>query len=201
MPPTNETEINNVWASTVKDDDAVELVTCPSGQTCYARRPGLEGLMLSGELMNLDSLTSLVDQKHLRRVRGGNGVADDEVKIDADKLMTDPKALQSIISLADRLVPQIVVTPRVLCHYTMEDDKRVVVSDDDRLDNVVYTDQIDFQDKLFLMNYGLAGTRDAERFRAESAGVVAGVVSVESVPMPAKRAGSGNRSKARKRGK
>jgi hypothetical protein len=194
MPPINETPINDVWA-TGSTQDEIETITCPSGQTCRARRPGLEGLMMSGQLLNLDSLTSIVDSKHIRRVKGGKGKADSP-EVDALSVMKDPKALRDIIRMADQLLPQIVVEPRVAIHYVIKDDEQVDIKSEDREAGVVYTDQIDFQDKLFIFQYGMAGTRDAERFRRESAGAVAGLAPLEDVQHAAKRTRSGKAAKA-----
>lgn len=182
---------NNVWSNTAPASDAaVEELTCPSGQTCLAKRTGLEGLMYSGQLLKLDSLTSMVDKKHVRRVRGGKGVEDAD-EIDAKSLMGDPNAIKTIIRLADALLPEILVEPRVAIHYTINDeDEEEVIPTEDREPGMVYTDQIDYIDKMFLMNYGMAGTRDAERFRGESGALVGHVLPSEAMARPAQRSGA-----------
>jgi hypothetical protein len=193
---------NNVWASTAPtSDQAVEELTCPSGQTCLAKRTGLEGLMYSGQLLKLDALTGMVDKKHVRRVRGGNGVEDAD-ELDARSLMGDPKAIKTIVRLADALLPQILVEPRVAVHYTInDDDEEVPIPTEDREPGVVYTDQIDYIDKMYLMNYGMAGTRDAERFRGESGALVGDLVPSETVARNPQRSGPRKNTRKGKRGR
>lgn len=194
MPSTNENfEINNVWGQ--DPDEKVEQLTLPSGQTCLAKRPGLESLMFSGHLLDLDTLTATVDKKHIRRVRGGNGVSDG-VDIDPASILKDPDALRKIIRLADSLLPQIVVEPKVAIHYTTDDeDVDHPIPKESRKPGLIYTDQIHYEDKMFLMQFGIGGTRDAEQFREQSGQAVASVVPIEGVQ------GAPERTRPRKKSK
>lgn len=172
---------NNVWGQKPVDD-TMEL-TVPSGQTCTARRIGLDALMEAGILGEADTLTGIVDRKHVRRVRGANGVADHD-DIDADSVMKDPEALKAVMVLADKAVPHIVVEPKVVCHW---DDKGQSIPVERRVEGVIYTDMIGFEDKMFLFDFGVGGSSDVARFRERSEAALAGVGDVQAVPMPTER--------------
>lgn len=196
MPSTDETTINDVWLQQHKTGPAVELITLPSGQTCKAKRPGLEGLMLSGQLLQLDTLTSVVDRQHVRRVKGGHGADHDE--INAASLMKDPESLKRILRLADSLLPQVVVEPQVVLHWTT--DAAGVETNlplEGRDPNLVYTDYVSYEDKMFLLQYAVGGSRDVDRFREESQAALGGVAPGEGIPRKTKRPNAGKRNKSR----
>lgn len=178
MPPTNP--INNVWASS-PSEGSTELLTTPSGQTCQAKRLGMVGIVEAGLLGDADTLTAFVDSKHVKRVRGGKGADRDEINVAS--LMKDPDELKKVIMLVDRATPHIVMDPVVRLHFTDEKDGSTLrIPDADREAGVVYTDQIGFEDKMYLFNWAVGGTADVERFRSESSDAVAGVGDVPRVP-------------------
>lgn len=209
MPPTNEptaqSTVNNVWASS-PIGEAIEFLTLPSGQTCRAKRVGLEGMMAAGLLGEFDSLSSFVGSKHVNRVRqaGGNKVKEE---LSAQSMMKDPTALKKIILLVDRALPTIVVEPRVLSHVEIvtEADKADDMPEtrsipkEDREEGVVYTDQIGLEDKMYLFNYAVGGTRDLERFRSESASDVAGMAASEGVQHETQRPSGGRKQRGSRR--
>lgn len=181
---------NNVWGQKPVDD-TTEL-TVPSGQTCTARRIGLDALMEAGILGEADTLTGIVDRKHVRRVRGANGVADHD-EMDASSIMKDPEALKAIMTLADKAVPHIVVEPKVLCHW---DDNGESIPDAQRVEGAIYTDMIGFEDKMFLFDFGVGGSSDVARFRERSEAALASVADVQAVPVPS--VGTGRPRKRKK---
>lgn len=195
MPPT----INNVWANTSAEGTTVHLTT-PSGQTCHATRLGLPGIVKAGVLGEADSLTAFVDKKHIKRVRGGKGVEDHD-EINMESIMNDPDQLGKIVMLVDRVLPLVVQDPKIYLHFTDEKDDAgkdvtVRVPDDKRETDGVYTDQIGLEDKMYLFNWTVGGTGDAERFSGEASSVVAAVEHGQGVSRGAKRT---PRAKNRKR--
>lgn len=183
---------NNVWGS--KTAEATEEITVPSGQTCRVRRIGMEGLMEAGILGEADTLTGIVDSKHIRRVRGANGKADMD-EVDPMSIMKDPKALKAILTLADKALPHVVVEPRVLLHFDAETG--VSIPEDQRVEGAIYTDMVGFEDKMFLLDYSVGGTRDVATFRQGSAAGVAGVADGEGVPVSSVRTGGSRKRKKR----
>jgi len=179
MPPTN----NNVWSSNVPTG-AVENITLPSGQTCDARKIGMEGLIVAGVMEEADSLSVLVDTKHLRKVRGAKGRVDG-TEIDPGALMRDGKALAGMTSMVDKCLPLIVADPPVSYHL---DGDGLPIPVNQRKAGQVYTDQIDMLDKFELFTWSVGSLGDLESFRKQTAPDVAGVGDGQAVPRPSKRA-------------
>ena len=155
----------------------MEDLTVPSGQVCLVRRPGLEGLMKAGVLNRMDSLSGIVSEKHIKRVKGkGSKAAGDQEEIDALSLMNDPKAMDEVIEVVDKVVCHVVVKPEV--HRTPND---VTL----RKPGIVYADMVDIIDKMFIFNFVVGGTRDIATFRGGLDSVVGGLEDLEGVPAAA----------------
>lgn len=152
----------------------MEDLTVPSGQMCLVRRPGFEGLMKAGVLQNVDSLTQVVNEKHLKRVQGEDPSA--ALEIDMSSLMKDEGAMDDVTNVIDKVICHCVVKPEI--HRTPNDVTR-------RQPGVVYADMVDLVDKMFIFNYVVGGTRDLESFRSGLGEVVGGVEAGEGVPSPA----------------
>lgn len=172
---------NNVWASTTPASEFEHRVL-PSGQECDARKIGVEELVMAGVVTETDSLAGLVDQKYIRKVRGGKGP--DTETIDTTGLMRDGKALGSLVSMIDRCLPLIVVDPQVLCHT---DKDGTPIPKADRKAGMVYTDQINVMDKMELFTWSVGDAVEMEPFRGTAAGDVAGVGNGKKVRKPAQR--------------
>jgi hypothetical protein len=198
MPPTRKFKANNVWAQQAILGSAEQL-TLPSGQTCLAKRIGMDGMLEAGILGEADSLTAYVGRKHVRRVRGAKGTPDGE-QVNISSVMRDPEAIKAMVFLMDRAVPLIVVDPKVHLHFEFLDNGQTkMIPVEDREPGEVYTDQIGFEDKAYLFQYAVGGTRDLERFRQQSADAVAGVDNGEDVSVPAERSTRDRSSASRRR--
>lgn len=144
-------------------------VTCPSGQLALVKRPGVQGLIEAGVLHEMDSLTGLVESKHIRRVKGG------APEVDVKSLLKEPKQLESVMSVVDRILVYVVVKPELALAWEEKDGTRTEIPMADRKPDKVYTDQIELDDKMFIFNYAVGGTRNLERFREQSEAALAGV--------------------------
>jgi hypothetical protein len=200
MPPV----VNNVWANTAPSSIG-EQITLPSGQTCVARRMDVEHLVEAGVLEQADSLTSIVEAKHVRKVRGGKGP--DRDTLNPEGIMRDPDALRSILTVADRAIPLIVIEPRVMLHYkviiedsvetpgkpvrrqqmlTAEDRKKIAEQNPSQV--IVYTDQIGLTDKLELFAWAMGDLGGLQTFRGLGTGADVGTVADGAViPRKTKR--------------
>lgn len=194
MPPTDNFTPNSVWADTTPAGITEEL-TLPSGQTCAAVRMGMQGLLEAGILTEADSLTATVSA-HTRKVKGAKG-RPDGVELDEASMLRDPDALKGLITMADKALPHIVQSPRVVLHYKLQKDgstksltplERARIKQESDSPLVVFTDQIGLDDKLFLFDWSVGGVAKATPFREESDSDVGGVVAQSSVPVPTKRA-------------
>jgi hypothetical protein len=54
-----------------------------------------------------------------------------------------------------------------------------------RNDDLLYVDEIDLEDKLFILNFGVGGSRDLEAFRLATDGGVGSVPASTDVQLPA----------------
>lgn len=157
---------NNVWGSATPAGVEEEL-TLPSGQTCRARKMSIEGMIESGMLADADVLTAKV-QKHTRKVKGAKGKADGE-ELNQLSLLKDPSAMKSLTTLLDRALPAIVTSPPVKMHYVTtrvgKTEVTKVVPPEDREEGFVYTDQIDFADKMHLFDWAAGGLASMLSFR------------------------------------
>jgi hypothetical protein len=206
MPPTpNDNEpqtINNIWGSSALGKTV--FLTCPSGQTVYAKVIGLEGVVKTGVMGEADSLTAFVGKHFVKQVREGKGAPPTET-IDADRLLKSPDMLQKIVKMVDALMPYVIADPVVKCHYAVlnagtPQEDTIMISLSDRVPGYVYTDQIDLPDKMFLFNFAMSGVADAESFRKESEAALGVVADGPGVPGEAKRSnGSGKRRRPRRR--
>lgn len=138
----------------------------PSGQLCLVRRPGMEGLMKSGVLHNVDSLSQIVNEKHLKRAKGK---ADE---INMSSLMEDEEGLEQVMTVIDKVICHCVVKPEI---FRAPNDVTL------RKPGVVYTDMVDLVDKMAIFNFVVGGTRDMESFRAGLDELVGGVEAGEGV--------------------
>lgn len=191
MPPTKKTNSEftptSVWADTapVIAGDEEEL-TLPSGQTCRARKIGMEGLLQAGLISEADTLSSLVDAKHIRKVRGAKGKADGE-ELDAQSLVKDPKGMAALIEMTDRALPLIVVSPTVVSN---KDETGAVIPLKERKKGLVYTDQIGMLDKFELFTWAVGDMANLQNFRGDAAkGAVAAVGARKGVSRQTKRTG------------
>jgi hypothetical protein len=147
---------------------STEELRTPSGQLCLVMRPGMEGLMKAGVLHNVDTLSQVVNAKHLKRVAGKA----DEINVSS--LMDDPDALDEVTHVVDKIVCHCVVQPQVF--MTPNDVTR-------REAGVVYADMVDLVDKMFIFQYVVGGTRDLETFRGGLSVPVGSVEDGASVPV------------------
>lgn len=193
MPSENFTP-NNVWGSTAPEGSEEEL-TLPSGQTCRAKKVTVTSMIEAGILNNADSLTAMVDQ-YTRKVKGGKGVADGTPIVD-NKILGDSKALKMMIEMADRSLPEIVISPPVHLHFSeqvigkttvtkkLNDDQRAVIRA--ATPGVIFTDQIDLEDKMELFEWGVGGLKAFSSFREGPTTDVGDVVPVVGPAKPTKR--------------
>lgn len=149
----------------------LEDLTVPSGQLCLVRRPGMQGLIKAGVLRNVDSLSQIVNEKHLKRV---DGKATDEINMTS--LMSDEEGMDEVLHVMDKVVCHVVVKPEI--HMTPGDVTR-------RQAGVVYADMVDLVDKMAIFNYAVGGTRDMESFREGLGDVVGGLAAGEGVHVQA----------------
>lgn len=180
--------INNVWGS---QKSTVEL-ECPSGQMCLVRKPDPQILVTLGIADKVDVLTKLVDTKHVKRVKGKPST--DPAQVDLSTFSKNPKAMTDVFSLADRVVEAVVIEPHVLRPVSRDidgspllvknakgEEVEVPLPWNDRQEGQIYTDMIDFPDRMFIFQHAVGGDVDLASFREQSKSDVSGVADGKDV--------------------
>lgn len=137
----------------------------PSGQLALVRKPSIESLISAGVLHSMDTLTPAA-QSLLKQVEGASNISTEQV----EKLMEDPKVVDDMLHIVDKIVCHVVIKPQV--QMTPNDATA-------REPGVIYTDMIDLADRMFILQYTLQGQRDLAPFRDESAPTVGGLESLQ----------------------
>jgi hypothetical protein len=128
----------------------------PSGNVALVKMLGPEVLMRKGNMP--DSLFPIVESA----IREGKGMPPQKMA----EIANDPDKLDEILTLIDYVVVQAVIEPRVAAAPESENDRR---------SDVLYVDEVEWEDKIFIFNFVVGGTRDLETFRKQQAAAVASV--------------------------
>ena len=124
----------------------------PSGLTLICQRVGLRNFLSSGDIPN--PLMPIVEE-----------ALDKGSKMDVQKMISNEEGevdldmIRDMYEMVDQLVVAASVEPKV--HEVPEDD-------DDRDDDLVYVDEVDDEDKMFIFQWCIGGTDDIARFRQEA---------------------------------
>jgi hypothetical protein len=144
----------------------------PSGNVCKVRRTDMPTLLASGAFP--DSLMAIVSEK----IDTATGKKDKPKELSTEEVqsvMGNPDQMVELFSSIDRLVPIVVVEPKVVNHK-VEDGKDSKgkpafrdLTDEEReaLGDVVFTDEVDLEDKMFIFQFVVGGKSDVEGFRNE----------------------------------
>lgn len=126
-----------------------EPVLLPSGQRIILKPTSLSAFLQTGSLPN--SLMQVVK----KAMGDKTGKKADEA---AAGLMDDPKGLADLFEAMDQFVVAIAVEPAV--HPVPEDEST-------RDDNLLYVDEIDLEDRMFIFTRAIGGSGEVQPFRAE----------------------------------
>jgi hypothetical protein len=168
MPSSNKKNYGEGWGGA----EAFEDLECPSGVWCQIRKPNPQQLISLGLIDNLDVLSGLVDKKHIKRVKGTKIPTVSEAG--AKEILDNPKAIMDMMAVADKVVEYMVVQPtlRRPVKITSEvNDKgkhiEIPLPFNDRESGVIYTDQLDMMDKMWIFQYCAGGSTDLTTFREQ----------------------------------
>lgn len=170
-PPIPQRTTASEWRAKVAGED----LTLPSGNVALVRRPGMDTFLREGVIP--DSLTPIVEDA----VKKGKGLSTAAQK----EMLKDPKQIAGVIDLMDAIVVAAVIEPKVKA-VPKDADGQPVPFDERGATDCLYADEVDLDDKVFIMNFAVGGTRDLERFRGEHAASVAAVQPGEDLEVPSK---------------
>lgn len=179
----------------------------PSGEVVLLKRATPEDLIMAGVVDDLDLLTKFVDKEVVQPgttgLKPGAAISPSDFATFSE-LFKDKEALLKIMVLADRVAVQCCVQPKLKlappdkcasCGWEGADPTQHQPEDGHdpewvpRDDRFVYTDVIDFMDKIAIMNAAVGGADTLESFRGELEADVANVAAVQDVQLPAVGAG------------
>lgn len=164
-------------------------LTLPSGATCQARRPGVQGLIAAGLLDNFDELTALVQTEHigpnsLKGIAAASKVTPDDVAHVAKILNEDKGKIHTAFLLVDRLAAYVVTEPKVWVDYQFKDEAEEKFAERAKKakeDGAIPVRAIDLDDKMFLLQWAVGGTSDLNAFREGSKALMANVDASQAV--------------------
>lgn len=122
----------------------------PSGNTALVRNIGLQALVKQGEIPNL--LLPIVQQAMQQQKEPSKA----QMQEMAATMAQDPAQLLQLVEFVDSIVLQCVIEPKV---------SPVPENELDRDEDTLYVDEVDWEDKLFISQWVMGGTRDLESFR------------------------------------
>lgn len=174
----------------------------PSGKVCRVRRPGMDVFLQLGMIPN--SLREAIS------VAASGEVSPDDKKLQAklekaaQEAMSNPDKLMEMMRMADDVAVYCVVAPSLTSNRWQRidvlegrcdnEDVGDVIPFDKRDDAKLYPEEVDAEDKWFIFEYVVGGTKDLERFRGQKAAGVGAVRPRKAVQKSASRA-RGARSK------
>lgn len=181
----------------------------PSGNVCLLRRPGMEKLLAAGVLP--DSLTPIAIKAIEKAQSGGRPEPEDRKRKKGEKdNELDPEmmkeflekegALEDIFAAFDKVTAMVVEEPQVEYHMRqrLSDDGQPlqdtngravweVIPRSERSEEILYTDDVDADDKSFIFEFVAGGDPRDDSF-PDAGDDVADVQSKPDVPVPTKRA-------------
>lgn len=164
-----------------KADATGTKLALPSGNVCLAVNKGLMPFIEQGAIPN--ALMPLV----LDAISSGKGMN----KKAMDTALSTPEALADVMRMADHIVVASVLQPVILAvpTWTSEDaakedcpESAVGQQAPSKKDpSHLYIDEVDMNDKMFVFQWVVGGTRDLERFREQSAAALEDLAAEQDV--------------------
>ena len=157
-----------------KDTKSVPL-ELPSGKTCLVRPVGIAAFLTAGIVPN-----SLM--KIITKALGDTDAKAEDLNMAElmGDLAEDSQMLQDMFAMADNVTIFCVLEPKVQPIPPPNADG----SEPERDENLLYVDEIELEDKFFILNFGVGGSRDLEAFRSAAAGGVGSVPPSTDVQLP-----------------
>jgi len=173
-------EVTDVGGWKGRVERAAVKLLLPSGNVCLAFNEGMMSFIESGKVPN--ALMPII----MDAINEGKGMAPDAVK----KLANDSRVIQDMMAMVNSAVVSCVVQPKIspapLAVRTIKSEdapdvveEYIVLSGQVGVDadgngverdpKKMYVDELDMNDKMFLFNWVMGGSKDIERFRTQSA--------------------------------
>lgn len=177
--PKKNKSASSAAAFRKKSAAATQYTDLPSGNTVKVRPIPITDLLAENILP--DALTAMVQEMLSKQ----DGTAKPEVsQEEVHSLMASPQKIAEMFDIFDRVAAKVVVEPDCQYHRRLvegSDTEWETIPEEERDEEVLYADDMDFDDKSFLFQFAVGGTKDLERFRAGSVAAVGSMAAVTSV--------------------
>jgi len=161
----------------------------PSGGLVQVKLIDLEAIVAADMVDDFDKLSGVADEKVVQPSRGKRP-ADRPAKkpTKAEKAAAEAQAmrdffkqdnLEMLTSLMGRILPQVIIQPKVVSPYVKEDGAWVKLPQEDRVDGTIYVDSIPFADQMHILSFCMEGMDmgGLQQFREQSEEAVGDVGS------------------------
>lgn len=140
-----------------------DLLELPSGIVVRAKRVELQTMIMQGSVPNplMEVVSQALEKGKKADIAAMVGV--DEGKIDLD-------TVRDMYDMVNAVVMESILEPEI--HPVPEDEA-------DRDDDLVYIDDVDDTDKMFMFQWASGGTSDLEQFRRESDADMAALAEIQ----------------------
>jgi hypothetical protein len=172
-PETSDIESVGVEVSDIKAFKKAkegQLLPLPSGLVIRANRVDLQTFIMRGTVPN--PLMEIVQDALAKGQK-----ADIPSMMGLDEGKIDLSQVEEMLQVVDSVLVESVVTPKV--HYMPEEES-------DRNDELLYVDEFDPEDKMFIFQWAVGGTADVERFREEARADMATLAEMQGASAAAK---------------
>jgi len=191
---TQEPQAQPTSVSEWKGRSSGTAINLPSGNTAMCKRVKPEAFLQSG--MIPDPLSGMIS----KAINEKTGLPPSKMQ----EMGEDPKMLASTLLMMDRVLSFCVVKPSVIMpppcsvcnryftgeggetHTNATNPEYHAYQEGERREDVLYTDEVDIQDKIFIFNWALGGTSDLMSFRDELQGTVDAVSQQQGLRVPSK---------------
>lgn len=144
-------------------------LTLPSGNVALVRVPGIQHFLKAGIIPN--NLRTLI-------MKGMAG----ETEFKLEDMVKNEEDLDRLLETFDKVLLEVVVEPKVAPVVLDEEGKPVPFEDRDQ--SLIYVDEVVLEDKMFIFQFAVGGTRDLENFRDEQKAVLESIRPGAPVPLP-----------------
>ena len=147
------------------------ILDLPSGLSVRAKRVELQTFIRQGNIPNplMSVVSEALEKGKKADVSQMMGV--DEGKIDLDMVKEMYEMVNAVVaaSVTEPKVHPLPTKDDVEIWNTQHPDEQVNTPEDLRDDDLLYVDEVDDEDKMFIFQWASGGTADIERFRQEAA--------------------------------
>jgi hypothetical protein len=166
-------------------------IELPSGATCTMKAPGMQAFITQGFIPN--SLLGIVTEQ-LNKNAGkppSKQQTDEQAAVQfMEEIKGDPTKLDDLMRGMDQVWLHCVIEPQTHPTPAVDEHGKEIEKRDPKL---LYVDEVDFDDKMFVMQVAVGGTKDLERFRTGLSSNVDAVQNRRRAVKPTKRTGGSTR--------